>query len=177
MVIKVWRSDKYHPKLVDVDEIWEDTVCWTYKFFLNGKIYPLQFPVLKCQIDYDVAVERGLASGDHADIANRANIYIYESDNKDKDYINGYKYLCKLAGKKPKRYTGVPAGQPPCTKKILDELGTERHLRADIKKRLMDLGYEEGTIRSAFKRLEKTGRIFFSSNNHSLRNCEVWAAK
>jgi len=152
-------------------------VRWTNEVTLNGNHSQLSYYVLKCQIDYSFATKIGLASGQHSDIGSHANIYLYATHNKGKECKEGYKYLCELAGEKPFNSTGIPTGQPPCTKKILDELGTEKHLRADIRKQLRALGYEEKTIRGAFKRLEKTGRIFFSSKNHSLKNCEVWAAK
>jgi len=175
MKVKVWRAQEHNPVIIDTDKIYEDSVKWVKEVKLNNQTRPLPIYVLRCQIDYSYAVEVGLASGCHNGI--RANIWLYNSHNKEDDCKDGYKYLCKLAGPKRKKYTGVPDGEPPCTQKILQELGTERHLRAEIRKRLLDLGYEENTIRGAFKRLEKTNRVMFSTENHSLKNCEVWAVE
>lgn len=178
MLVKVFRFR--HNQEVEIDTEFFDTsegsVKWVNDCGLNGGYIPMPYYVLQCYMSYNMAVKYGLASGEHSSIAKSAKVFLHYKANKEPKYKEGYEYLCGIAGRKPIRYTGVPSGQPPCTKKILEELGTEKHLRADIRKCLMDLGYDENTIRGAFKRLEKTGRIFFSSSNHSLKNCEVWAA-
>lgn len=177
MLVKVFRFNS--EQKVEIDTKFFDTsegsVKWVNDCGLNGGHIQKPYYVLQCYMDYNTAVKYDLASGQHSSIGISAKVFLSSKDNKEPKYKEGYKYLCELAGRKPIRYTGVPSGQPPCTKKILEELGTEKHLRADIRKRLMDLGYDEDTIRGAFKRLEKAGRISFSSSNHSLKNCEVWA--
>lgn len=164
-------------KDIDVEKIYEDSVKWTKEKRIGDSLINLSYYIIKAQIDYDLARDLNLASGEHTDIAVKANIYIYKKDNQGEEFREGYKFFCELAGPKPKRITGVPHGMPPCTKKILQELGNETHLRSKIREFLVDLGYNPETVRRAFKRLENTERISFSCDNHSLRTCKVWVTK
>lgn len=105
MLVKVFRAREEEKVEIDTKLIYEDSVEWTKNRGLNGAYIPLPYYVLKCQIAYPTAVEFGLASGMHESKynINRANIFLYKKDNeKDPRYKDGYKYLCALAGPKPK---------------------------------------------------------------------------
>lgn len=177
MKVIIHRAHDDEKVAIDVSRIYEDSVTWTDEVMLNGHSIPKPYFLLKCQVDYSYATEKGLASGSHSDIAIRANIYLFKSDNMSKEYLEGYRYLCDLAGPKRKRSTGVPQNQPPCTKRILSKLSNERHRRSDIRRSLIEEGYDSETIRRAFKSLENSKRIFFSTEAHNSKKCEVWAAK
>lgn len=105
MLVKVFRAQPWYKVEVDIDEIYSDSVKWVKGISLSGDYYGLPYYVLKCQIPYSTAVKLNIASGLHASKygENRANIYLYKKDNeKDPNYKEGYKYLCDLAGPKPK---------------------------------------------------------------------------
>lgn len=161
MLVKVFRAQDWDKREIDTKII--DTspgaVKWVDNVGLNRGYIPKPYYVLQCYIDYETAVELDLASGTHSLIARSAKIFLYKKDNMALEYQEGYKYLCDIAGPKPKRYTGVPQGQPPCTKKILQELDGGKLVYEDLRKRVLDSGYEVTTFRGAMKALIKTGRI------------------
>lgn len=170
MQVKVFRANRDKTVVVDVNAILPSSVEWVSEAFL-GKSY-LRFPnyVLKCRISYRLAMEVDIASGCHDFGYNEANIFLRASDNKAPEYIEGYKYLCKLAGAKPTKHHGLP----PCTKKILEAIGDALCLRKDIREKLLEEGYEKETIRRAFQVLEKTGRVLTSEHAKNSPKSQVW---
>lgn len=169
MLVKVFRAQTYDKRDIDTGII--DTspgaVKWVRDAGLNGGCIPTPNYLLQCYIAYETAMSLELASGCHRGIGQSAKVFLYKKDNEAPEYKDGYKYLCDLAGPKPKRCTGVPAGQPPCTKKILQELANGSLKYNELRKRILDSGYEVTTFRGAMKRLRETGRIEYGSQGIS----------
>lgn len=104
MLVKVFRAQDRDKKDIDTKII--DTspgaVKWVSDVGLDGGYIPKPFYLLQCYISYDTAVSLGLASGLHSGIGRSAKIFLYKVDNKSPEYKDGYDYLCRLAGPKPK---------------------------------------------------------------------------
>lgn len=129
----------------------------------GGVNAPQGFWSLYGYINYDRAAELVACSGMHGGYGGPAKICICKSHNAA-EHAEGYAYLEKLAGVKPKSLRSPisltrPKGAPPCTKKILSVLqdtslcnGTmsRKELRTIIK----EAGYLSQTFRSAIYALK-----------------------
>ena len=170
MKVRVFRADNYQSIEVDVKAINPETVCWVSRAMLNNSLRIFPTYVMKGHIYYRAAMGLGIASGKHDYVTNDANIFLHASDNNAPEYMEGYKYLCKLAGEKPTKHHGLP----PCTKKIMEAIGDTVCLRKDIREKLVKKGYEKETIRRAFQALEKTGRVLTSEHAKNSPKSQVW---
>lgn len=105
MVVCVFRAQDYDKREIDTELInmRPGRVRWVKDRGLNNHSIPLSNYILCCYIDYSAAVELGLASGLHSDVATEAKIFLYKKDNENAKCKEGYKFLCHLAGDKPKR--------------------------------------------------------------------------
>ena len=67
--------------------------------------------------------------------------------------------LIERYGEQPKNYTR-PEGQPPCSKKIIQIVNEKKSIkRTELRQQLLDIGYQDTTIRNAIKRLSKNKKI------------------
>ena len=109
--------------------------------------------------DYEWVKNNIDCSGRHSGFGNDAKICILEGNNIDsKMHKAGYKYLCGIAGEKPKTLYKVE-GKPACTDAILEKLAEGSITRKDLRTELMSEGYLEETIRGALNRMTKQKRI------------------
>lgn len=132
-----------------------------------GQRETLYFPYrfIKGNIPYELAMELGIASGNHRENNDGANISVLKCNNAGK-YLPGYNYLCKLIGAGKSVIISRPKGEPPCTKKVLEILGETPLTRGEVRKLLLKTGYEAPTITRAIKRLNVTGRITIQPHNN-----------
>lgn len=105
MLVRIFRAHDYDKREIDISLIDKapGRVRWTKDRGLNGGYIPTSNYILQCYVDYSVADELKLISGEHRDIGITAKVFLYKKDNMNPKYRDGYKYLCELAGEKPKR--------------------------------------------------------------------------
>ena len=130
---------------------------------VSGGVYARQAGYsLYGYVDYDIITEMGLNSGAHAFYNNRNKVMIPANLNKKPPYLEGYKYLVKQAGPKPK--SNNHDGKMPCTERILKELENGEQKRPVLRDMLIKEGYREQQIRSAIKSMYLDGRITYDTS-------------
>lgn len=162
-VIITRASGDYQTGCVSVEEIydvkWDNVSGGVKKHSGSYSLYGY--------IPYKTAIDCGIkCSGRHDRGDNVAKVCIPKSLNQSAEYREGYRYLLDDAGDKPKSPISMnrPAGQPPCTKKILMLLS---HTRGDLRTSLYSDGYRTTTIRNAIRSLTAQGKITLSGSSYS----------
>lgn len=148
---------------IPISEIWD--VKWDNQ---SGGTNTIQNGFsLYGKIDYDLAIQLVDCSGTHQKYGNPAKVLILRPD-KTSPYWPGYQELCRIAPPKPHVKSKRPAGQPPCTKKILMLLSENSPMaRGEIRKKLKSLGYDPDTITCALRNLSHQNRIKYEGSPNS----------
>ena len=151
---------------VDISEI--DGVHWDN---ISGGVHKKQGGhALYGYISYELAEKLNIkCSGRHNWGYNSAKVCIPAVCNKG-EYRKGYNSLLKQAGEKPQSDISKnrPAGQGPCTKKILYLLGQQKMFeRGELRQMILDIGYGVDTFQRAIKQLEKDNKIILKGSSNS----------
>lgn len=115
---------------------------------------------LYAKIPYSMMKELVDCSGKHDNGKNDGLVLILKQ-YPGSNYYKGYKYLLENADPKPQSDISKqrPVGQPPCTKKILSLLNDGPKTHGCVRSALLDIGYQETTIRGAIYRLKVQEKI------------------
>lgn len=166
VIVKRAPTD-YEEGVVDINSIygvdWDNVSGGVHKRQAGYSLYGY--------ISYSVAKEIGIAcSGEHDFGDNDAKICIPASVNKG-EYKEGYKELLKMAPPKPQSQLSQsrPAGQGPCTKKILHILSESgEQERGNLRMTIKELGYKTTTFSNAIKSLLKQKKIITEGSSSSI---------
>lgn len=124
--------------------------------FLFGYIHPDKI------IDGEVA-----CSGRH-NYDNGIKVVILKKYNK-----SVWSELIKIPKNRPQNTVRLE-GQPACTKKIVEIVMEKQPIRRmTLRQELLSLGYQEGTIRNALKRLENNKKISVKGNHYTNQIIEL----
>lgn len=77
-----------------------------------------------------------------------------------------YTEIIKNLPKRPLMEYARPEGQPPCSKKLIQIANEKKSIkRTELRQQLLDIGYQNTTIRNAIKRLSKNKKISVVGNH------------
>lgn len=153
MKVKIRRVHDFDLPDIDVKAIYPDSIRWSTDFTVGGTTWnstPYYF--ITAQIDYLVAMDLGLASGEHKDYGGRANIRIYKKDNTAPEYKEGYAWVCQQAGTKPKMSWNDGNNVADEVRKLVEE--TPGILSKDVVKILVGRGFDKTRVQNAIHRLK-----------------------
>lgn len=97
IIARKFRAD-YKKAEIDLSEI--SDVRWDFVSGWSTRVYH-PWPAIYIYINYNLAMEVGLSSGSHIDVAHSAKLIVQKCDNSKKPYSDAYHFLESKAGPRP----------------------------------------------------------------------------